>query len=57
VQKNFSYSGHADDYIQYAPLAVVYGLNAVGVKGKNNFGNRSAIAVKSILINDLWCPH
>jgi membrane-associated phospholipid phosphatase len=53
VQKNFSYSGHADDYIQYAPLVVVYGLNAVGVKGKNNFGNRSAIVVKSLLINDI----
>ena len=53
VQSNFSYSGHADDYIQYAPLALVYGLNAVGVKGKNNFGNRTAIVVKSLLINDL----
>jgi membrane-associated phospholipid phosphatase len=53
VQSNFSYSGHADDYIQYAPLALAYGLNAVGVKGKNNFGNRTAIVVKSLLINDL----
>jgi membrane-associated phospholipid phosphatase len=53
VQKNFSYSGHIDDYLQYAPLAVVYGLNVVGVNGKNNFGNRSAIVVKSILLNDL----
>ncbi len=53
VQENFSYSGHADDYLQYAPLAVVYGLNAVGVKGKNNLGNRTAIVVKSLLINDL----
>ena len=52
-QTNFTYSGSIDDYIQYAPLAVVYGLNAVGVKGKNNFGNRTAIVVKSILLNDL----
>lgn len=53
VQINFSYSGSADDYLQYAPLAAVYGLNAVGVKGKNNFGNRTAIVVKSLLLNDL----
>lgn len=53
VQTNFAYSGSADDYLQYAPLTVVYGLNAVGVKGKNNFGNRTAIVVKSLLLNDL----
>jgi len=53
VQENFAYSGNADDYLQYAPLAVVYGLNAFGVKGKNNFGNRTAIVVKSLLLNDL----
>lgn len=53
VQGNFSYSGHADDYIQYAPIVIVYGLNAVGVKGKNNFGNRTALVAKSLLINDL----
>ena len=53
VQENFAYSGSADDYLQYAPLAVVYGLNVFGVKGKNNFGNRTAIVVKSLLLNDL----
>jgi hypothetical protein len=53
VQENFSYQGNADDYLQYAPLAVVYGLNLVGVKGKNNFGNRTAIVIKSLLVNDL----
>ncbi|GAB1451961.1 hypothetical protein MASR2M47_20170 [Draconibacterium sp.] len=53
VQTNFSYSGKADDYLQYAPLAIVYGLNVIGVKGKNNFGNITAIAVKSFLLNDL----
>jgi len=53
VQENFSYQGNADDYLQYAPLAAVYGLNLVGVKGKNNFGNRTAIVIKSLLVNDL----
>jgi membrane-associated phospholipid phosphatase len=53
VQENTSYSGHVEDYLEYAPLAVVYGLNALGVKGKNNFGNRTAIVIKSLLLNDL----
>lgn len=53
VQDNFVYSGSIDDYIQYAPLAAVYTLNALGIKGKNNFGNRTALAAKSILLNDL----
>ncbi len=52
VQNHFSYSGHADDYIQYAPLAAVYMFNAVGIKGKNNFGNRTALVLKSLVLND-----
>ena len=40
----------ADNYLQYAPIAVVYGLNIAGVKGKNNFGNRTALLLKSELI-------
>lgn len=51
VQKNLAYTGSLDDYGQYAPLAAVYLLNLTGVKGKNNFGNRSAIALKSILMS------
>jgi membrane-associated phospholipid phosphatase len=42
-----------EDYLEYVPLAVVYGLNAIGVKGKNNFGNRTAIVIKSLVLNDL----
>jgi hypothetical protein len=32
-----------DNYLQYAPAAVVYGLNVIGIKGKNNFRDRSMI--------------
>lgn len=53
ARENFPYTGHVDDYIQYAPLVMVYGLNVAGVKGKNNFGNRTALALKSFLLNDL----
>jgi membrane-associated phospholipid phosphatase len=51
MQENFAYTGSLDDYGQYSPLAAVYLLNLAGVKGKNNFGNRSAIAFKSILLS------
>jgi membrane-associated phospholipid phosphatase len=40
----------ADDYLQYAPIVAVYGLNALGIKGKNDFGNRTALLVKSELL-------
>lgn len=53
AQQNFPYSGQIDDYIQYAPGIAVYALNAFGVKGKNNFGNRTAILAKSLLLNEL----
>lgn len=38
---------HADDYLQHSPILVVYGLNWLGVKGKNDFANRTAILIKS----------
>ena len=53
VQQNLAYSGSVDDYIQYAPGVAVYALNLFGVKGKNNFGNRTAIVAKSLLLNEL----
>ena len=53
VQQNLAYHGRFDDYAQYAPLITVYALNACGIKGKNNFGNRTALALKSFLLNGL----
>lgn len=53
VQDRFAYSGNVDDYIQFVPVVAVYSLNAFGIKGKNNFGNRTALALKSFLLNDL----
>jgi len=41
-----------DDYTRYVPLAAVYGLNLVGVKGRNNFVNLSMIAALSGFINN-----
>ncbi|MBT1706074.1 phosphatase PAP2 family protein [Chryseosolibacter indicus] len=42
---NFKYS--ADNYLMHAPIAIVYGLNLAGVKGKNDFKNRSLLLLKS----------
>lgn len=39
-----------DNYTQFAPAALVYGLNAFGVKGKHNFRDRSIIFGTSMLI-------
>jgi hypothetical protein len=40
---------HIDDYLQYAPIAAVYGLNALGIKGEHDFANRTALLLKSEL--------
>ncbi|MGC3945526.1 MAG: phosphatase PAP2 family protein [Chryseolinea sp.] len=45
-----NFRNHADDYLQYAPIIAVYGLNLLGVKGKNDFANRTAILIKSELM-------
>lgn len=39
-----------DNYTQFAPAALVYGLNAFGVQGKHNFRDRSIIYGTSMLI-------
>ncbi|WP_233789243.1 phosphatase PAP2 family protein [Sphingobacterium sp. HMA12] len=40
-----------DNYSQYVPALMVYGLNAFGVKGKNNFKDRTVIYLTSQLIS------
>ncbi|MHA4845994.1 phosphatase PAP2 family protein [Flavitalea antarctica] len=39
-----------DNYLQYAPAVAVYGLNLVGVKGLNNFRDRTLIYLMSDII-------
>lgn len=41
---------NADDYLQYAPIAIVYGLNVAGIEGKNDLVNRTAILIKTELL-------
>ena len=40
-----------DNYTQYVPAAMVYGLNAFGVKGKHNFKDRTIVYLTSQLIS------
>ncbi len=42
-----NFKHNADNYLQYAPIVATYGLNLAGVKGKNNFANRTAILIKT----------
>jgi hypothetical protein len=36
-----------DNYLMHAPIVLVYGLNIAGIKGKNDFKNRTLLLVKS----------
>lgn len=36
-----------DNYLMHAPIAIVYGLNIAGIKGKHDFRNRTLLLVKS----------
>lgn len=53
AQENFGRTGRAEDYLLYVPGIAVYGLNGLGAKGKNNFGNRTALLAKSFLLNEI----
>jgi len=37
-----SFSNHADNYLQYAPIALVYALDAFGLKGKHTWQQQTA---------------
>jgi hypothetical protein len=50
VVENIDRKISIDDFSQYAPVAAVYGLNAMGIKGKNNFKDRSIIMGTSFLL-------
>lgn len=39
-----------DDFTQYVPMVAVYGLNACGIKGKNEFANRTLILATAYAI-------
>lgn len=49
-ERHRGYDTKIDDQLRYAPIALVYGLNMAGVKGKNSFAERTILLSKSLLI-------
>lgn len=50
VNENIDSKFSIDDFTLYLPAASVYGLGALGIKGKNNFRDKSIILATSSLI-------
>lgn len=44
------FNTHIDNYLQYAPIAIVYGLDALGIRAKTDIANRTAILIKGELL-------
>jgi membrane-associated phospholipid phosphatase len=54
IQRNYAdFHTNLDDCLWFLPAASVYGLNLAGVKGKNNFVDRSVIFVVSFTLTGL----
>ena len=47
------FAAHVDDYLQFAPMLAVYGLNLSGIKGKHNLLDASMLYVTSAAIMGL----
>ncbi|MEO6684359.1 MAG: phosphatase PAP2 family protein [Dyadobacter sp.] len=41
---------NVDDYLQFSPFAIAYGLDAIGIKSKTDFMNRSVILLKGEIL-------
>ena len=54
IQRNYpDFHTNVDDYLVFLPAVAVYGLNLAGVKGKNNFLDRSVLFMVSITLTGL----
>ena len=52
IQEDYpAFMSKLDNYLQYSPALAVYGLNALGVKGKNNLRDRTIICALSTVIS------
>lgn len=50
IRKHPTFRNHIENYFQYAPAMIVYGLNLAGIQGKNTFIDRSALYLLSNVI-------
>ena len=54
IQRNYpDFHSKVEDYLLFLPAAAVYGLNLAGVKGKNNFVDRTVVYVVSFTLAGL----
>ncbi|MEO7175787.1 MAG: phosphatase PAP2 family protein [Saprospiraceae bacterium] len=44
-----TFNTHLDNYLQYSPIAIAYGLDAFGYKSETDISNRTAILLKGEL--------
>jgi len=51
-KKHPGFNTPADDYLRYVPVAAVYGLDLMGIKGKNNFRDKTALFFISSLFTN-----
>ncbi|MGE0076562.1 MAG: phosphatase PAP2 family protein [Bacteroidales bacterium] len=50
VTENIDEKATIDDFSQYVSFLSVYGLNAIGIKGKNDFRTRTTVLVSAYII-------
>jgi len=50
IKEDIAWKVKVDNYMQYVPMATVYGLNAFGLKGKHNFKERTIILGTAYII-------
>ena len=53
-EKHSTFQTRIDNYLQYSPAIAVYGLNAFGIKGKNNLVDRTFIYGLSTFISSVF---
>lgn len=54
IQRNYpDFQSNVENYLIFLPAAAVYGLNLAGVKGKNNFLDRSLVYLVSLTLAGL----
>lgn len=46
----FKFGTHVDNYLQFSPIAIAYGLDALGYKSRTEISNRTAILIKGELL-------
>jgi PAP2 superfamily len=51
VSNHSGYKTKIDNYLQFSPALAVYGLNIIGIKGKNNLRDRTIIYAISTIIS------